>query len=256
MKRASNLTILVLVCFFVLLLCAPFLIINYYDIAIVVPNQIKLQDFITFFISVISICVTIILGIIVYFQSEHINHLEASQFDVFVGIETLESTLELGENYFFQFASSNSFAVSQTIVGDEVQYLTYLPIDYSQGKDESKMVIPFIFVTKNRPLITNITLEKLAISLHNKDCKTIAKEFTGKHGENNISKLMENSSRLSFGIIMSSIPNLNALTQVNIDFFVTVSDQLSRLHKLQISAICSYLNNKFYLLSTQTIRVE
>lgn len=202
-------------------------------------------------LSFATIVITIVLSLFVYNQAERINKLEAAQYDVFLGIERLDFNENL-DTELQQISNPikkrhNDVKLFKGIVNEKVMLVAHVHM----GDGEDTIFIPFVFVTRNTPLITSLQLKKINIELpltKNGQRKQIPPFYVDANPVHNV------LSDKSYFVLNLGIHGIGQddVDKMKVTFEMTVTDQLKRNHMFKSQAELSRIHTDIRLLSSQT----
>ena len=203
----------------------------------------------------ISIFVSILLGVVVYLQSERVNKLEATQYGVFLGAEKLDSAFSLGTEFLQLDRETEQVADVHIFEIADYSRLCFLSnISLNDGND--RVVIPVVFTTRNTPLITAIHIQQIDLSIqyHSAARKSILKkryplDIIPIH------RFLSDESQFNICFAINKIEK-SLIEKINITVILRIEDQLMRTHsvesELQVEQRCGKLN----LLSSKSFVKE
>lgn len=234
-KRASSKP--VLICFGLFAIAFPIALVVLLSIPAVasyIANTLKVdnESFIGFTIDYISLAISIILGIIVYYQSQQINDLEVSQHDVYLGVENLDYSFDFGDYLTIDKTASN-FNSAFFLSAEQKIILTNINVGSNKGKP---LLFPLVFVTKNQPLIVSLSIKSIDVTVKEKNI--IA--YNGIHpiGGHPINTILKDDSRFIVGVGMI-VPVEKSIDETNLSFLIEIENQNG--HKQTIQSVVSLL---------------
>ena len=206
------------------------------------------SEFIEICISYFSLAISLLLGVIVYFQSQRINELEITQYSTFLGVQEVDYSADLG-NMVFSEEKRCGFWISHSFTSDKKVILAGVNI-LRKGSAKS-IVVPLVFVTKNQPLIVSLDFQKVTVKLMH-----CGKELCNRTFENDnepIYALLSNESQfiLGFGMLVSDEWEVD---EINLVFQIDVKDQ-NRIGKKIESIVTLHKFGQrpgYYLTSSRT----
>lgn len=184
--------------------------------------------FLGLFLDYYSISITLILGIVVYYQSDRINNLEASQYNLYIGVDDLDYTFNFG-NYFASDRCSSDFNISHIFTSSKKALRSTVNIGEGDGKT---LLIPLVFITKNNPLIVSINFQSVDLLAREKNT-TLCKETFHRSG-GDIKTLLCDGSKFIFGFGLV-IPESYNPDEIHLQFDVIVKDQNSNSQNMKTS---------------------
>lgn len=195
--------------------------------------------------------VTLFLGVIVYQQSQKINSLESSQYDIFIGTDGLDDSLTpLSDILVENIEDRSDFFIKQGISDGKMNFLTYLKTNLPNK--QRFMFLPISFVTRNRPVIVSLKFSEISLTIvESSGKKSGPQKFFNRAGP--IHWIFENNSRFLLGIGFM-LPEDMRVEQILLQIHVNAADQLGRITPLTISITLQNVDEHLYLLSAQTKR--
>lgn len=201
-----------------------------------------------------SIAVSILLGIFVYFQSERINALEATQYDVFLGVEKIDNSISLATE--MVLLSNNKTDLTQyaklfeTTCANELALYAYVHIS---DKSE-KTFLPFVFVTRNTPLITAIHIKKIMLNIdyqehHSQGKKSSKKDFLVDATP--IYKFLSDQSRFVLGLGIHGVDK-SKIEKADVRIELVAEDQLGRMHPKKVELSMVRIDKEIRLISSKS----
>lgn len=182
--------------------------------------------FLGLFLDYYSISITLILGIVVYYQADRINNLEASQYNLYIGVEDLDYTFDFG-GFFALDKYSSDFNISHIFTSSKKALRSTVNIGEGDGKT---LLIPLVFITKNYPLIVSLNFLSVALLVREKNVTLCEDIFHRSDGD--IKTLLYDSSKFVFGFGMV-IPESYNPDEIHLQFDVIVKDQNSNSQNLK-----------------------
>lgn len=194
-----------------------------------------------------SISITLLLGIVVYYQSERINNLEASQYKLFLGVEGLDYEFNFGD-CFASVRSDSEFQISHMFTMEKKVVMSTINIEKGAGKT---LLLPLVFVTKNNSLIVSVNFKQVSIIIKESNIPIYKRTF---HNTGDIiNAILRDDSHFVFGFGMV-IPERYSISEINIQFYIELEDQNTNLEKIQ-SSLSLYKSNEdgdFVLTSSRS----
>lgn len=201
-----------------------------------------------------SITVSIMLGIFVYLQSERINALEATQYDIFFGVEKIDDSTSLATEMILLSKSNTDLSrcakLFQATRTNELALYAYVHI---LDKPEIAF-LPFVFVTRNTPLITAIHIKKILLNID-------YQAHCGQGMENSeggflvdappIYKFLPNQSRFILGLGIHGVDK-SKIEKADIQLELIAEDQLGRLHPKKIKLSMLRIDKELRLISSKS----
>lgn len=201
-----------------------------------------------------SIVVSILLGIFVYFQAERINTLEVTQYDVFLGVEKIDDSISLATEMILLSKNKSDLAqyakLFETTCANELALYAYVHIS---DKSE-KTFLPFVFVTRNTPLITAIHIKKILLNMDYKEChckgkKNIKKDFIVDAAP--VYKFLSDQSRFIFGLGIHGV-HKSEIEKADVQIELVAEDQLGRMHLKKIEVSMVRIDKEIRLISSKS----
>lgn len=211
--------------------------------------EVEVLDLFNSFTDYFSLGITLFLGVIVYRQSQKINDLESSQYDVFIGADGLDYSLDsLSDVLAESTAEQSDFSIRRDISGGKKSFYTYLKTNFPDKRQQ--VFLPISFITRNQPLIVSLKFSEISLAITESNGKKSAPQKFFNHAEP-IHGTFENDTRFLFGISFL-LPNSMRIGQVFLHLRIDAADQLGRITPLEITITLQNVDKRLYLLSTQT----
>lgn len=204
-------------------------------------------------LSFTSIAVTLFLGIIVYFQSERINTLEASQYDVFLGVEKIgdatsfpSGMIEISENT----NNLNLYAkLFETMHNDELELYAHIQM----STQTQNTFLSLIFVTRNVVLITSLCFKGISVQIetsgsNNQDAK-LCKNFIINAIP--VCRFLTDNSRFLFGISLHGVDK-SKIEKIHISIDLVAEDQFGRSHSSKVEFNMVKIDEELCLISSKS----
>ena len=272
MGRKTNRYIAYLVIFVILGLGLLFLLLlllntNCIKQFLIVKLSMKPYDTLDVFSNWLSIVFSVFLGLIVYNQSQKINNLESSKFDLYIGVVGMgefdgdiflaEELSVPGETFgvFESFSDklvANTFILSMGLPAkEELDFKAIKEAMPSPPRKELSHIkvtkpIALLFITKNQPLITSLQFSEIEVYF---DGELNLKK---KGAEQALHRIFADNSQFTIVIDLPTSPD-NNVKDIEIILSVIISDQLSRVRKLKVISRIGAFNNAYYLYSSESI---
>lgn len=199
-----------------------------------------------------AIFVTLLLGVVVYFQSERINNLEAAQYDIFIGIERVDMQADIGTELQMiscpQKAKESDVSVFRDLTSETLTLLVHTHMN----QQDKKLFIPIMFITRNAPLITSIRIKQIDI---------IYRKVRNGQNEEVEKCLPVNACPIccvlpdnSHFILHFGVHGLyqEDIDEMNVKFHFKVEDQLKRSHNITTDVLLSRIHKELRILSSKT----
>ena len=228
------------------------LLLRYISETDVPPSVGEVTDIV---LNYISIFVTIVLGIVVYFQAERVNKLEAGQHSIFLGVEKLDYSIPFGTEFLQLNQISDTptdFHIFQITDHERLGLLGNISLN--DGNDRIRL--PLVFTTRNAPLITSIQIKHVELNIlyHHSSNKP---RFTRPYDANiaPIYKFMPDGSQFDFWISISRISKPQ-IEKITLEILLNVTDQFSKPYIVKTIVEIGQRCEQTYLLSSKSIVTE
>lgn len=202
-------------------------------------------------LSFATIVITVVLSFFVYNQAERINKLEAAQYDVFLGVESLDFKESIDTE--LQLISNpiqkryNDVKLFKGIVNEKVMLAAQVHMD-----DRSDMLfIPFVFVTRNTPLITSLQLKKIDITPASTNNEQRKQRTTFYVDASPVHNILSDKSRFVLNLGIHGVGQ-NDFDKMTVAFTIKVTDQLNRDYTFKSIVELSQIHTDIRLLSSKT----
>lgn len=206
------------------------------------------ESFLGLLFDYFSIAITLLLGVIVYFQSKKINSLEATQYDVFIGVEDIDYEFDFG-SFWATDKSNADFRISHMFTSSKKALLSNIDIGEGRGKT---ILLPLVFVTKNNPLIVKLDFQKVIVEARTRTMVVCDKVF--EHNEGVIKTILADNSRLTFGFGLT-IPEKYNIDEIHLQFDIELENQSGYRQKLQSSvSLCRIREDDDFVLTSSCSR--
>ena len=196
-----------------------------------------------------SILVSILLAIFVYFQSERINTLEATQYDVFIGVEKIDSSASFATEMVLLSKNNSNLSkyakLFETTCDDNLALYAYVHIS---DKSENTF-LPFIFITRNTPLITAIIVKKISVTLDCHENENYQKDFPLDSLP--VYKFLSDENRFLFGLGIHGVDKKN-IEKGKIQIEFEIEDQIGRTHEKTVELCMVKLDKELRLISSKS----
>lgn len=242
--------------FFVLIIPIILFVFVYVRISptIVIDEEISLQDLVDFFVETYSLFISIVLAIIVFKQEKKIKFLEESEYNVFIGIDSVETRRTFENVVFTKKSTGNYMPVSKTYIENEV--LNYVCLDLSENISNSNDYLFHLrLISKNKLLLNYVRLTQLVIfakTVNGVNISSTKKQvFEIDPNNNYISFCTCDNSKilLAIGVFM----DMNQIVeQFELVLHLEVLDVSGNIHKLKLNAIVAFEDENYFLISSQT----
>ena len=237
----------------IFILALPFLLImvlSSEDVSGFLKGSLKISnaEAIDYILNYISLALSLVLGEVVYFQSQRINDLEASEYDVFLGVEDINYSFDFGEYVFADIHKNKSeFFVTHIFKPNKKAIITSVNIgDEAPGNPE---LIPLVFITKNHPLIVSLYFRAVEVELLNEGKRVFIQEY--KNRNKAIHTILGDESRFVLGFGMTT-SHISIFDEVVLRFSVEVIDQNKRKQQISSTVVLNKGVDKlgYYLTSS------
>lgn len=201
-------------------------------------------------ITYLSMGFTLLLGIIVYHQSQKINNLDSSQYDIFIGIDKLDYSIDFKDVLIKDYDYNSEFSIIQSFSEEKLGFLTALNVHVKGDDIKDKIVfIPLSLITKNHLLITSIDFKKISLAIYSKSKEIYQQDFYNY--ANPYYTILGDSSRFSFGVGMV-LPSNTDISKISISIHYEIGDQINRTHKKSTSVDLERISDNYYLSSSKS----
>lgn len=209
-------------------------------------------DILTLFNTVtdyLSLGITLLLGVIVYRQSQKINDLESSQYDVFIGAVSLDHSLTpLSSVLVENSADRSDFSIKQSV--DTKSFFTHLKTNFPDR--HRQIFLPITFITRNHPLIVSLKFSEIQlVVVESSGRKTEPQRFLN-HADP-IYGIFEDNTQFLFGIGFM-LPDEMRVGQILLHLYIDATDQIGRITPLEIDIQLQTVDKCLHLVSSQTKR--
>ena len=132
----------------------------------ILEKEITFYEILSIFVTVSSTVVSFIIAIVVYYQTQKSNDLEATNYSIFLGVDRIDENIHFGDEHVFVDTAYNDNEPKKACVSvmESTEKLS-MCLNVSQNCGEEIINIPLIFTTRNKPLITTLTFKKTTIEL-------------------------------------------------------------------------------------------
>lgn len=201
-------------------------------------------------LSYLSIFVTIILGIVVYWQAERINKLETGQYDVFLGAEKLDFTTSIGTQLLLLNRTNlqSKIKLFETMVNNRIGLLANISLQ--EGNEG--LQFPFLFITRNVPLITSVCVRQIDVKIqHYSDSQKsdLIKKFP--IDANPVCRFLPDKSEFTVCLSVNGIEKQH-IEKVKIKIYFEVEDQLKRTHSIEAEMDVEQINGNLCMISSRS----
>lgn len=209
-------------------------------------------DVLTLFNSItdyLSLSITLLLGVIVYRQSQKINDLESSQYDIFIGATGLDHSLAPLSSVLVENSVDRSdFSVKQSV--DTKSFFTHLKTNFSDR--HRHVFLPIAFVTRNHPLIVSLKFSEIRLVIvESSGKKTEPQKFHNQADP--IYGIYADNTQFLFGIGFM-LPDEMRVGQILLHLYIEAADQIGRITPLEITIQLQAIDKCLHLVSSQTKR--
>lgn len=193
-------------------------------------------------IDYLALSYAVLLGVVVYRQTERINRLEATQYDLYLGIESIDYSCDLGQCFATKSGQRNGL-ITQAFGGKGRTYL----LNVATGTEDGKTIfVPLSFVIKSRPLVVSICFQKATLEVVSQKHK-IPEEV--REIDENINAIFEDGSHFVFGLGLI-LPEQQNGDEIHFDVVMEVETQIKQKHKIHATATIIWIGDRFDLVSS------
>ena len=206
------------------------------------------------FLNLISILVTAVLGVCVYFQSERIHNLESAKYDIFLGAEKT-ATEDVFPEEIFHFdsqtlADNNKVKIFETAHDSEFA----LFVNVFAVHDCGITIFPVDFVTRNAPLITRLMIKEILLTVDyrispEQDLQTFKKKYSVDADP--INRIFPDQSHFMLNVVVHGIER-ETVEQAEMVISFMLEDQLGRSHSVSSSILLVRAEKHMCLLSSKS----
>ncbi len=203
----------------------------------------------SFLTEYLSVIVAILLGAIAYFQTKAINELEYARYSVFAGIEKLDFSLSAKGN--FEKNDNSKGIVSLHELSPNAKSIFIFPNlcnDLPGHLPTKNLLIPFVFTTKNSPLIVAIDIRKISVEFMQNLDRVLRKKFRIK--KNPLHTIIKDEGNFNICLDMT-IPKEMSYSSIIVTLHLVLTDHHGRTHKILTQATIANKNG-LLLTATQT----
>lgn len=209
--------------------------------------QINLQGLFDSLTSYLSMGFALLLGIIVYYQSQKINDLTSSQYELFICATDLDYSHALSNVLIEEPSALSDFSIKQSSIDGRRNFFTHLNTTFQEK--QQPVFIPLSFVTKNQPIIVSLAFQDISFALVSQDGQ-VKKQIFHSQGEK-IYCMFEDNTNFLLGIGMM-IPGAITIDELNLELCVNATDQIGRITKFKIAVRLKNVEKHLHLVSSQT----
>ncbi len=173
-----------------------------------------------------TLSITFGLGVIVYLQSEKINNLEATQYDMFIGVEDVDYEFDFGNSFAIE-KYSETFHVAHIFTTKRKALISHISIGEGKGKP---LLIPLTFLTKNQSLITRLVFKGISIVVRERGTN-VHDESYSNNGEG-IRAILADGSTFTYGFGLI-VPEESNIDEVFIRFDIETENQHGQTKMIQ-----------------------
>ncbi len=204
-----------------------------------------------------SIFLTLILGIVVFLQTEKINALEKKDYDFYIGVNRVENKLELGDTFFIPnvepICLDTTFGFTHNIYNDKVMY--FININLGDTSNNFK-IIPINLITKNKLMISSIHFNEMSFKINFNDSNIAPLEKKFKGSDAVIFGCFDNNSEILVGIGLNMPKHCADMFSVDITMQLDIKDQYENITKFIVSNSILSENHNYYLYSSKTKKIN
>lgn len=208
-------------------------------------------------LSFISITVSLLLGIVVYFQSERINTLEVSQYDVFIGVEKIDDSASFASEMVEISDGVDNLSrcakLFETIYNDELELYAHIQV----SEQAQKTFIPLSFVTRNTLLITSLCIKEIGVQIETQKRDNQKDKLSNalSMSTSPICRFLPDDSHFLLGISLHGIDK-SIIKKVNISIDIIAEDQFSRIHPLKVDLDIIGIDKELRLISSKSKKMR
>jgi len=221
------------------------------------------KELIGYVFEYISIISSLSLGILVYFQSQRINNLEATQFCSYLAVIDVNYSFDMDEKLNVNpidgnksSNSKNAFSVGYFLSSQKKTLFTSIIATYDDQDDYQHnrykgYYIPLEFVSKNQPLIVAMDFQSINIELTSSNLtgpsnKVYSGKFYSETGK--VFTPLENDSHFTFNINLITNRSLE-FNEIKLKLTIIAEDQNGYKQEIITDVLLNKLNNdsKYYL---------
>lgn len=205
--------------------------------------------------SLVGVITSVLLSYLVSVQSEMSYTLEASQYDIFLGVEKIDSSI-IPPTEMMTLYKDNSSPISLFEDANSNGLAWYVHVQLSNRAQLT--MLPLVFITKNTPLITSLHFESVNFAItcsdESQECDVPCnKKFSMKGVD--IYKFLPDQSRfiLCLGIHGISADEIRTLTA---QIELSVNDQWGRNIRERIEVSVVKIDGTLYLADSRSECVD
>ncbi len=209
--------------------------------------ETNLQGLFDSLTSYLSLGFTLLLGIIVYYQSQKINDLTSSQYEIFIGATDLDYSHTLSNILIEEPSTLSDFSIKRSSIDGRRNFFTHLNTTFQEK--QQPIFIPLSFITKNQPIIVSLAFQDISFALVSQD-RQVKNQIFHSQGEK-IYCMFEDNTNFLLGIGMM-IPNAIKIDEIKLELCVNATDQIGRTTKFKIAVRLKNVEKQLHLVSSQT----
>ena len=209
----------------------------------------KPYEMLDLIVNYFSMGLTILLGVVVYHQSQKINDLESAEYDIFVGVNRLDYSYMFDDTFTKEGMQKADFCVLQTFSKERKGFLALLDVDLPEKK--RAVFLPLSFVTKNRLLITSLDFREMNLTIITEDFQKYQQHFSKSREVGAFHDILENDSSFVFGVGMM-VPDSFKIDELQLDFTIGIHDQIGRDHISTAQIVLKNISSLYYLKSSKS----
>lgn len=204
-------------------------------------------------LSFTSILVSLMLGIIVYFQSERINTLEASQYDVFLGVEKIDDSTSFASEMIEISEDSDDLShyakLFETVYDDELEIYAHIQM----SEQAQKSFLPLLFTTRNALLITSLCFKRIGVQIEVQECNNRRYKLSKDLLINAIPvcRFLPDNSHFLLGISLHGVDK-SKIEKANMSIELVAEDQFGRKHSSKIELYMVRIDKELRLISSKS----
>lgn len=209
----------------------------------------KPYEMLDLIVNYFSMSFTILLGVVVYCQSQRINDLECAQYDIFVGVNRLDYSYIFDDTFAKEGTQASDFCVLQTFSKERKGFLALLDVNLPERK--KSIFLPLSFITKNRLIIMSLDFKEIELTIITEDSQKHQQDFLKSSEVGAFHDIFEDNSSFAFGVGMM-IPDSIKIDQIQLNFKIGIHDQIGREHICMAQIVLKNVSSLYYLKSSKS----
>lgn len=210
--------------------------------------QLTNGEFAEVSIGFFSTAISLLLGIVVYFQAQRINEIEIKKNATYLGVQDVDYSVDFG-NLLFGDNGQHGLIVSHNFTTNKKVIVT--SVNFLRRGDPKSIVIPLVFITKNEPLIVSLDFKKVTVTLMEQGTQICSRSFESDNAP--ICSLLCDDSHfvVGFGMLLPREWNVD---QIQLEFLINVEDQNGVTRKATPAVVLHSIGSAsgFYLTSSKS----